>query len=166
MSSSNTVSHKRTFKELLGMFHEDKLTKQTLENNIRKEEREVFVRKLRKHPKKYLGERELSQNQDDLLNHIYIMRCKSIIETRFHDNFDPSRCSDCRLGEKRSKFLDYSHNTDNKKECAVCISPIDKNETICILICAHHFHKECIHKWLNCKLTCPCCRCNFKKYME
>ena len=156
----------RTFKELLGMFYDNKLTCQTFHNNITEGERQLFKRKLCKSPNKYLRDCELSEKQYDLLKYMYIMKCKSITDTLFHDSFNADRCSDCRIGEKRSKFLQFSENTENDKECAVCISQIDNKETMGILICKHEFHKECIYKWLNCKLTCPCCRYNFKKYME
>jgi hypothetical protein len=156
----------RTFKVLMDMFYEDKLTRQTFNNNITEEERTIFRRKLQKSPNKYLRDRELSKNQYDLLNYMYIYPCKSIMESRFHDSFAADQCSDCRIGSKRSKFLNFCENTENDLECAVCISAIDKKETMGVLICNHQFHKECIYKWLNCKLTCPCCRYNFKKYME
>lgn len=155
-----------TFKELLYMFYENKLTRQTFNNNITEEERKLFTRKLKKSPNKYLRDCELSEKQYDLLNYMYIVKCKSIIDKCFHGTFEADYCSHCRIGEKRSKFLKFSENTENDKECAVCISAIDKKEIMGILICNHHFHKECIYKWLNCKLTCPCCRYNFRKYME
>lgn len=45
--------------------------------------------------------------------------------------------------------------------CSICIHElIDKGELngqvkIIKLTCGHHFHEECIHKWLNVKDHCP-----------
>lgn len=160
------VQHKRTFKELMDMFYEDKLTRKTLDNNITKEERDIFTRKLSKNPNKYLRDRDLSKNQHDLLHYIYIVQCKSIMGIQFHGRLESDFCSECTIGNKRGKFLNFCENTENDKECAVCISAIDKKETMGVLLCKHEFHKDCIYKWLNCKLTCPCCRYNFRTYMD
>ena len=152
------------FQNVLSMFYEDKLTPQVLHNNITKKDRETFDRKIHKQPNKYLSGRQLSQNQINVVKSIYLMQCKGINSDCFHSVY--AYCHNCKIAEKREKFLNFSFNTDDHKDCAVCISTIEKNEIIGVLICKHHFHKECISRWLSCKLSCPCCRNSFHKYME
>ena len=41
--------------------------------------------------------------------------------------------------------------------CSICL--IDINKPI-FLHCGHHFHQDCILKWLDSKNTCPMCRIN------
>jgi len=160
---TNSTSIK-SFRNILSMFNEDKLTPQILNNNITKKDRETFKRKIDKQPNKYLSGRQFSQNQYNVLKSMYLMQCKGVNSDCFHSIF--TYCRDCKIAEKRDKFLNLSFNMEDHKECAVCISPIEKNEIIGVLICKHHFHKDCINRWLTCKLSCPCCRNCFHKYME
>ena len=45
----------------------------------------------------------------------------------------------------------------NNKSCSICLSNIDDNRYI--LGCAHHFHENCILRWLQQNSNCPICRC-------
>lgn len=49
-----------------------------------------------------------------------------------------------------------SQERDNKS-CSICLSNIDDNRYI--LGCAHHFHENCILRWLQQNSNCPICRC-------
>jgi len=42
--------------------------------------------------------------------------------------------------------------------CAVCITDFEVSEELRALECAHHFHKECIDKWLGVAPSCPVCK--------
>jgi len=42
--------------------------------------------------------------------------------------------------------------------CAVCMADFEISEDLRSLNCTHHFHKECIDKWLGVAKTCPVCK--------
>ncbi|CAG9331181.1 unnamed protein product [Blepharisma stoltei] len=42
-----------------------------------------------------------------------------------------------------------------KKECAVCLQELEKDEIVRELPCKHFFHKSCIDRWLKTKPSCP-----------
>lgn len=42
------------------------------------------------------------------------------------------------------------------RSCAICQEPF--GEKALRLPCAHHFHKECVEKWLQKNTSCPLCR--------
>jgi len=42
--------------------------------------------------------------------------------------------------------------------CAVCMHDFEHEEELRSLHCTHHFHKECIDKWLAVGTTCPVCK--------
>jgi len=42
--------------------------------------------------------------------------------------------------------------------CAVCMADFEISEDLRSLHCSHHFHKECIDKWLGVATTCPVCK--------
>ncbi|CAI2387522.1 unnamed protein product [Moneuplotes crassus] len=45
------------------------------------------------------------------------------------------------------------------KECAICLSNYEQDETIKIIPgCYHTFHSECIRVWFEANSTCPFCR--------
>lgn len=46
----------------------------------------------------------------------------------------------------------------NQTTCAVCMADFDTSEELRSLNCTHHFHKECIDKWLGVATTCPVCK--------
>ncbi|KAI3736035.1 hypothetical protein L6452_15566 [Arctium lappa] len=62
------------------------------------------------------------------------------------------------------KDIDQPHGRpDNdaglSQECAVCLSIFEDGQLIRVLPnCNHHFHAECIDKWLGSRSTCPICR--------
>lgn len=44
-------------------------------------------------------------------------------------------------------------------ECAVCLSTFEGGQMIRVLPnCKHHFHADCIDKWLGSQSSCPICR--------
>ncbi|KAL4573205.1 hypothetical protein LXL04_020004 [Taraxacum kok-saghyz] len=52
------------------------------------------------------------------------------------------------------------HNSgDQSPECTVCLSTFEGGQMIRVLpSCKHHFHAECIDKWLGSQSSCPVCR--------
>ena len=58
-------------------------------------------------------------------------------------------------------FLRKILGTIAKEEanCGICLSEYENGEEIKSLpMCLHHFHKECIDKWLSINKICPVCR--------
>lgn len=42
--------------------------------------------------------------------------------------------------------------------CTVCLSPFEKEDEVTALPCKHHFHRNCITRWLaECRRACPLC---------
>jgi len=46
----------------------------------------------------------------------------------------------------------------NQTTCAVCMADFVDEEELRSLQCTHHFHKDCIDKWLGVATTCPVCK--------
>ncbi|KAG5043183.1 hypothetical protein JHK87_007098 [Glycine soja] len=45
-------------------------------------------------------------------------------------------------------------------ECCICLCPYVEGAELYRLPCTHHFHCECIGRWLQTKATCPLCKFN------
>ena len=48
-------------------------------------------------------------------------------------------------------------------ECAICLLPHKKIDTLCIDSCQHEFGKECLLEWQNVSKQCPLCRADAVK---
>jgi len=46
----------------------------------------------------------------------------------------------------------------SQTSCAICMTEFVKDENLRSLQCSHHFHRECIDKWLSVGTTCPVCK--------
>jgi hypothetical protein len=42
-------------------------------------------------------------------------------------------------------------------ECAICLGRYEIEDPIRVFQCKHHFHKECVDRWLGICATCPLC---------
>ncbi|CAI5709003.1 hypothetical protein KXD40_004812 [Peronospora effusa] len=42
--------------------------------------------------------------------------------------------------------------------CCICLNTYEASQSLRVLPCAHHFHKECVDEWLLVNSTCPTCR--------
>lgn len=50
-----------------------------------------------------------------------------------------------------------------KKEdasCAICLSDYEEDEVVRFLPCGHHYHRNCVDKWLVTNKACPFCKRN------
>lgn len=45
-------------------------------------------------------------------------------------------------------------------ECCICLSAYENGTELRELPCNHHFHCNCIDKWLHMNATCPLCKFN------
>ncbi|XP_074381068.1 E3 ubiquitin ligase BIG BROTHER-related-like isoform X2 [Apium graveolens] len=45
-----------------------------------------------------------------------------------------------------------------KEECVICCMVYSSGEMLINLPCAHHYHSECIKRWLSLKKLCPVCQ--------
>eukprot|EP01090_Pellita_catalonica_P009531 TRINITY_DN20634_c0_g1_i1.p1 TRINITY_DN20634_c0_g1~~TRINITY_DN20634_c0_g1_i1.p1 ORF type:complete len:210 (+),score=22.38 TRINITY_DN20634_c0_g1_i1:89-631(+) len=54
---------------------------------------------------------------------------------------------------KENEEIDDDHAT-----CAICLSDYEKDEEIRFLPCRHHFHKDCVDRWLATNKSCPFCK--------
>ncbi|XP_058078942.1 E3 ubiquitin-protein ligase At1g12760-like isoform X2 [Magnolia sinica] len=45
-------------------------------------------------------------------------------------------------------------------ECCICLSQYEEGAELRSLPCNHHFHSDCIVKWLRINATCPLCKYN------
>ncbi|KFK33397.1 hypothetical protein AALP_AA5G007500 [Arabis alpina] len=48
-------------------------------------------------------------------------------------------------------------------DCCICLSSYDNGVELHTLPCNHHFHSNCIVKWLKMRATCPLCKYNILK---
>ncbi|TDH71890.1 hypothetical protein CCR75_002674 [Bremia lactucae] len=42
--------------------------------------------------------------------------------------------------------------------CCICLNDYEISQSLRVLPCSHHFHKECVDEWLLVNSTCPTCR--------
>ncbi|GAB2295634.1 hypothetical protein Dimus_029789 [Dionaea muscipula] len=54
------------------------------------------------------------------------------------------------------------HQDDS--ECCICLAQYVEGAEICTLPCNHHYHYQCISKWLRINATCPLCKFNILGY--
>ena len=57
-----------------------------------------------------------------------------------------------------------SNDTDNRNimcedpKCCICLACYEQNDTLRLLDCNHHMHRQCIDGWLTRHNSCPLCR--------
>lgn len=62
-------------------------------------------------------------------------------------------CQDCSDNSKQPAFSTCFAG----EKCAVCLSDFEEGEWTQRLPCAHHFHPQCIDRWLLLNKRCPLC---------
>lgn len=71
-----------------------------------------------------------------------------------------------KLGSAAAPIDSVGCNQSTKRveaECSICLSEFQVGDCLRKLRCSHHFHAECIDKWLLERSVCPCCRLGFKE---
>jgi hypothetical protein len=105
------------------MFYEDRLTVNLLNHNLKEHERLLFKNKLYKTPNKYLCGRELSKNQNHIIEYLWIAKCGRIDDEKYHSTFTTNFCDDCKIGKMQSRFMKckYVDFTDRNGVSIRCI---------------------------------------------
>jgi len=73
------------------------------------------------------------------------------------DNESVTGLSDSEIDALQSKVL-KKQLPDQR--CCICLSNFEKGETVRVLGCKHHFHKDCVDQWLKQNRKCPLCKTN------
>mmetsp|Transcript_36128 Transcript_36128/g.84657 ORF Transcript_36128/g.84657 Transcript_36128/m.84657 type:complete len:285 (-) Transcript_36128:106-960(-) len=55
------------------------------------------------------------------------------------------------------EFSSEMQATEKELSCAVCLSDFIEGDVLRQLPCSHHFHKQCIDRWLKRNKVCPLC---------
>jgi len=56
------------------------------------------------------------------------------------------------------KYSDDLNIDASHRSCAICLSDYEVGQGIRFLPCGHHFHAECIDRWLPLNKSCPFCK--------
>jgi len=59
---------------------------------------------------------------------------------------------------RREKFKENSTIPHESANCGICLSEYQYGEELRTLPCKHHFHTECVDKWLVLHKSCPFCK--------
>ncbi|OMJ28787.1 RING finger protein 44 [Smittium culicis] len=49
------------------------------------------------------------------------------------------------------------HTTDDAC-CSICLGDYEQDSVLRLMVCGHHFHKECLDEWLKINRICPLCK--------
>ncbi|CDF36689.1 unnamed protein product [Chondrus crispus] len=65
-------------------------------------------------------------------------------------------------GLSKAELVGLGHFEAGKEHmnqtCHICLEGVEYAAVLVQLKCSHAYHKECIHKWLSRKRSCPTCR--------
>jgi hypothetical protein len=147
--------------KLKNMFYEDNLSLHYLYHNVSKKSRDLFYWWLHYTKHTFYG-RDFSKNQKEILNNIYIVKCKSTkCNNWIKENSDCYRCYE-RKNKKKIEKLFPKIICQESTTCSICISDIEKNAHCIRLKCSHIYHIDCICKWSEKHMNCPYCRRDIK----
>jgi hypothetical protein len=75
----------------------------------------------------------------------------------FH--FDGNGVTNNQL-ENNNDICDTHIYIENQKDrgCCICLEKYEQDDLLRVLLCKHHFHRDCCDNWLKIKNTCPLCR--------
>lgn len=73
------------------------------------------------------------------------------------ENSGPAPAPENRINSIPTVKVTADQARDNL-QCAICMDDFKENDDAKRLPCSHHFHEECIKRWLRLHGTCPTCR--------
>ncbi|CAF1241449.1 unnamed protein product [Rotaria magnacalcarata] len=73
------------------------------------------------------------------------------------DNGGPAPASENRINTIPTVKVTAAQASDSL-QCSICMDDFKENDQAKRLPCSHHFHEECISRWLRMHGTCPTCR--------
>ena len=93
-----------------------------------------------------------------------------ILTSIFDDNFQIDTSSDKHTLTEQ-EFLNVTKTVNRGEQlshtiCPICLETMDDHTKLVKTSCGHHFHNNCLKKWLtvDChQANCPMCRNSFKK---
>lgn len=60
--------------------------------------------------------------------------------------------------EKFNGIIVNMNNIEPGSTCSICLESYNENDEIALSACKHHFHLECVEKWMFRQRSCPICR--------
>jgi hypothetical protein len=85
-------------------------------------------------------------------------------DTHINDDNDETGEENAENSYKNIKYFDTNQNHEElinyNDECSICLDDCKTLKKISILNCKHHYHTECIDKWININNNpqCPLCK--------
>lgn len=76
------------------------------------------------------------------------------VDDKFLDKSPKSVFQDGKIVEKEDEF----EIGEEDAACCICVTDYENGGALRRLQCGHHFHQECVDKWLKINRTCPLCR--------
>ncbi|CAF0923052.1 unnamed protein product [Adineta steineri] len=73
------------------------------------------------------------------------------------ENSGPAPATENRINSIPTVRVTGEQARDNL-QCAICMDDFKENDEAKRLPCSHHFHEDCISRWLRLHGTCPTCR--------
>jgi hypothetical protein len=104
--------------------------------------------------------KELINSVKNCYKYIYEEEAKTATEKTYELE---KLCSYC-LFDKTPLQSFLIESKTKEKECPICYTDFNENETVSKLRCNHSFHQKCISEWINFEgKTCPICRTPIKE---
>jgi len=93
-----------------------------------------------------------------------------ILSSIFDDNFMIEK-TDAKITLNEQEFINVTTPISRSGQlshsiCPICLEKMDQHTPLVKTCCGHHFHQNCLHKWLtkDChQPNCPMCRHSFQK---
>jgi len=66
----------------------------------------------------------------------------------------------CKLKGRLTDFDSFLQSYKGSTEsCSICLSEYDKDSLIAVTDCSHHYHQQCLRRWILESASCPLCKC-------